>query len=229
MHYHAIRQSNRPLEGSNVSVHELCTVESDCSLLQTTAEYGPRKSMRDRFERNMTTNAGYDTQNGSAGVSVSVCTLPNSVSTRGPARSTASSSSGHDEVQNNDQPFGADDAADVKATVEPVLTIATMIDEQLKLEAADTSADHEDDEEQYFQVSIPFYSGGYAPFSYEMALSNRIRNGKLREGGQYSMSKYPPIFIHDCLMVPGALSNVLGEVRRWRRCLWVSCADRQTV
>ncbi|KAK3701224.1 hypothetical protein LTR37_015603 [Vermiconidia calcicola] len=67
------------------------------------------------------------------------------------------------------------------------------------------------DEEGYFQVSMPTTSFGLTTFAYQRALRNRIKHDKLTKHGEYDMHKYTPTFIHDCLMLPGSLANVLGK------------------
>lgn len=64
----------------------------------------------------------------------------------------------------------------------------------------------------YFQVPIPTFSNGLTTFAYQRALRNRIADSKLLRFGEYDMRKYTPTFIHDCLMLPGSLANVLCKV-----------------
>ena len=78
--------------------------------------------------------------------------------------------------------------------------------------SSDTSQSGEDIYEDYLQVPIPSSSTGIATFAYQRALRNRIRNDKLARGGDYDTRVYTPTFVHDCLMLPGSLANVLGKV-----------------
>ncbi|KAK3721542.1 hypothetical protein LTR37_003098 [Vermiconidia calcicola] len=66
-------------------------------------------------------------------------------------------------------------------------------------------------EERYFQASMPTTSLGLTTFAYQRALRNRIKHAKLTKHGEYDVHKYTPTFIHDCLMLPGSLANVLGK------------------
>jgi len=109
-------------------------------------------------------------------------------------------------------PFGHDDAADVR----PEPRSSTALDEaEMNIPVYDEhdelSVDSDDD--QYFQVSIPTFSKGVTTFAYQLALHNRIKNGKLTRHGEWSMAVYKPTFIHDCLMQPGSLGALIGKVR----------------
>lgn len=66
---------------------------------------------------------------------------------------------------------------------------------------------------EYFQVGIPTFSNGLTTFAYSQALRNRITESKLRKGGEYDVDNYTPTFVHDCLMLPGTLANLLDKVR----------------
>ena len=67
-------------------------------------------------------------------------------------------------------------------------------------------------EEPFLKVSIPLSSSGLTTFAYQRALRNRIRDHKLARGGEYDIHAFTPTFLHDCLMLPGSLANVLGKV-----------------
>ena len=69
-----------------------------------------------------------------------------------------------------------------------------------------------DMDEEFLQVPIPTLSTGITTFAYQRALRNRIRSGKLARGGDYDTRVFTPTFVHDCLMLPGSLANVLGKV-----------------
>ncbi|TKA71961.1 hypothetical protein B0A55_05394, partial [Friedmanniomyces simplex] len=66
--------------------------------------------------------------------------------------------------------------------------------------------------EEYLQICMPFSSPGVTTFAYQQALQNRIPDGKLRVNGEYDARWYKPTFIHDCLMLPGSLANLLGKI-----------------
>ncbi|KAK4546406.1 hypothetical protein LTR36_002083 [Oleoguttula mirabilis] len=122
-------------------------------------------------------------------------------------------------------PFGHDDAADIRSApgrspglaVVPFKVLLGNEDRVLlpapekALSVAPEPADASDDEDDYFQVPIPTSSTGTTMFAYQLALQNRIKNGKLVEHGEYDMRAYKPTFIHDSLMLPGSLANFLGK------------------
>ena len=66
---------------------------------------------------------------------------------------------------------------------------------------------------QFLQAGIPTFSNGLTTFSYQQALRNRISESKLQQGADYDIESYTPTFIHDCLMLPGSLANMLHKVR----------------
>lgn len=68
---------------------------------------------------------------------------------------------------------------------------------------------------EYFHVGIPSFSNGLTTFAYQQALRNRISEAKLVRHAEYDTRKYTPTFIHDCLMLPGSLANILGKVRKF--------------
>ena len=74
------------------------------------------------------------------------------------------------------------------------------------------SSDEEDD--NYFHVSVPNSTNStIIPFAYSRALRSRLKNPKLQRHGEYDTRAYTPTFVHDCLMIPGSLANILGKVR----------------
>ncbi|KAK5122103.1 hypothetical protein LTR85_004349 [Meristemomyces frigidus] len=108
-----------------------------------------------------------------------------------------------------DVPFGNDNACDTRLPSLHSPTIAAAGIEALQtFEDVDAASDDEDD---YFQVPIPTVSTGTTTFAYQLALQNRIKNGKLVRHGEYDMGAYKPTFIHDSLMLPGSLANFLGK------------------
>lgn len=111
-------------------------------------------------------------------------------------------------------PQGHDEALDDRADLEPSTPVALMEIEQKehpKANLEDSPSTDEDDEE-YCQVPISTFSVGMTTFSYQQALRNRIKDSKIARHGEYDTRKYTPTFIHDCLMLPGSLANVLGKV-----------------
>ena len=52
-------------------------------------------------------------------------------------------------------------------------------------------------------------------FGHHQALVNRVNPRYLAPGGKYDIKAYTPTFVHDTLMLPGSLANLLGKVR-WR-------------
>jgi len=50
-------------------------------------------------------------------------------------------------------------------------------------------------------------------FAYEGALQNRVLDEKLQPRGDFDVQTFTPTFIHDCLMLPGSLANLLHKVR----------------
>ncbi|KAF2485931.1 hypothetical protein BDY17DRAFT_67634 [Neohortaea acidophila] len=84
--------------------------------------------------------------------------------------------------------------------------------ERLSRASDGASTDHSrNDEEQHSQVPMPTSATGMTTFAHERALRTRIRASKLVRDGEYDMKKYTPTFIHDCLMLPGSLANLLGK------------------
>lgn len=106
--------------------------------------------------------------------------------------------------------YGHDNAADTRsASMQSSVLALPDVREHLKYQ----EDHHSEDEEDSFQVPIPTFTDGVTPFAYQLALRNRIKDGKLRRHGEYDMSRYTPTFIHDCLMLPGSLASLLGKVR----------------
>lgn len=66
--------------------------------------------------------------------------------------------------------------------------------------------------EQRLTASMPTSSTGLTTIAYQKALQNRINESFLFQGGKYDTNKYTPTFIHDILMLPGSLANLLGLV-----------------
>lgn len=69
----------------------------------------------------------------------------------------------------------------------------------------------------FVQDSIPSEpANDLAPFAYQRALRNRIQDDELSKGRKYDIKAYMPMFVHDCLMMPGSMSNIRGKVRQQR-------------
>lgn len=66
----------------------------------------------------------------------------------------------------------------------------------------------------FLDVAIPTRpTNNLAPFAYHCVLRNRIRDKDLGQGKKYDVKAYTPMFVHDCLMMPGSLANIRGKVR----------------
>ena len=108
-------------------------------------------------------------------------------------------------------PQGHDEAFDDSTDPEPSASIA-IAEKDCPAAQPDDNPSTDDEDEEYCQVPVPTFSVGMTTFSYQQALQNRIKDSKIANKGEYDMQKYTPTFIHDCLMLPGSLSNVLGKV-----------------
>ena len=83
-------------------------------------------------------------------------------------------------------------------------------------DASETSTGGDSDESDeslpsVVHVEMPTIASGLTPFGYSRALSNRISEHMISEGGSYDLLKYKPTFIHDVFMLPGSLANLLGK------------------
>ena len=74
-----------------------------------------------------------------------------------------------------------------------------------------------DTEQELSETVIRTFTAGPVTFAYERALRNRIQYAKLLK--QYDTHHFTPTFVHDCLMLPGSLANVMGKVRNVSRSL----------
>lgn len=63
------------------------------------------------------------------------------------------------------------------------------------------------------QRPIPFVSTGLCTYSYQQVLANRIDERLLGESQKFDITDYNPTFIHDIMMLPGSLAELLGKVR----------------
>lgn len=76
-----------------------------------------------------------------------------------------------------------------------------------ELSTADDTGDH-----SFIQVDIPKTPSGISTFEHERAMRNRIPRDKLDRNAIYDKHKYTPTFLHDCLVLPGSLANLIGKV-----------------
>ncbi|KAK3680046.1 hypothetical protein LTR78_000423 [Recurvomyces mirabilis] len=109
-------------------------------------------------------------------------------------------------------PLGNDDAADVKTGCglpDLCLPLRDVHVRDTQPEACESSLEAGDD---FLQRLIPTSTPGTTPFGYQQALKNRLMNGKLQPHGEYDMHAFTPTFIHDCLMLPGSLTQLLKKL-----------------
>lgn len=106
---------------------------------------------------------------------------------------------------------GQDNACDPRPTSQALLSLRQG--EEDLAPAVEAGSQLTDEEEPFLPVSMPVSSSGYVTFGYERALRNRIPETKISRHGEYSARAYTPTFVHDCLMLPGSLANVLGKVQ----------------
>ena len=65
----------------------------------------------------------------------------------------------------------------------------------------------------FLPVSIPTGpANNLAPFSYQRVLRNRVRDNDLNTGRKYDIRAYTPMFVYDCLMLPGTLAMIREKV-----------------
>lgn len=62
------------------------------------------------------------------------------------------------------------------------------------------------------QVPIPFTTQGLCTYGYQQVLANRIDERLLGERQKFDIKDYNPTFIHDIMMLPGSLAELLGKV-----------------
>lgn len=106
------------------------------------------------------------------------------------------------------------DGANAYASTFPLPKPADPREEGHMSSGPDTNEYPSSDSDEFFQVSIPTFSTGLTTFAYQRALRNRIQNPKLSRYGEYDMRAFTPTFVHDCLMLPGSLANVLSKVKK---------------
>ena len=112
---------------------------------------------------------------------------------------------------------GQDDACDVVGEFSLPRQICPRVVDRSGISLQDPPLENNryyqtDLDEEFLQVPIPTFSTGITTFAYQRALRNRIRSGKLARDGDYDTRVFTPTFVHDCLMLPGSLANVLGKV-----------------
>lgn len=56
------------------------------------------------------------------------------------------------------------------------------------------------------------HPAGFTTFAYQHASNNRLPGSDFEVDGKLDTKKYTPCFIHDCMMLPGSLANLLGKV-----------------
>nr|OQO21015.1 hypothetical protein B0A51_12879 [Rachicladosporium sp. CCFEE 5018] len=58
---------------------------------------------------------------------------------------------------------------------------------------------------------LPVSSPEPAPHSLQSAIANRFSAHRFEAGGDLDPNEMPPIFLHDVLMLPGSLANIIGK------------------
>lgn len=111
-------------------------------------------------------------------------------------------------------PLGYDNAADIRANYTAFLPHIDLgkAANRSELKVNSSTDEDEDDSDEYIQMHMPTEADGLATHAYTLALRNRIKIGKIKSHGDWSMSAYKPIFIYDCLMQPGSLATLLNKV-----------------
>lgn len=60
-------------------------------------------------------------------------------------------------------------------------------------------------------VEMPFEAPSIATIAYHQAIEIRHKEHLLWDGGDFNPNLYTPTFVHDILMLPGSLANLLGK------------------
>lgn len=63
-----------------------------------------------------------------------------------------------------------------------------------------------------FDFKVPTSSIGLTTFGYQRALKTRVNHDKLLQNGALDTHLYTPTFVHDILMLPGSLAQLIGKV-----------------
>ncbi|KAF2773153.1 hypothetical protein EJ03DRAFT_371586 [Teratosphaeria nubilosa] len=103
-------------------------------------------------------------------------------------------------------PYGNDDAADIKAEL-PRPDILVYVNNE-----PTSAADDDGDDNNIFPVQIPFLTHGLCTAGYQRALQTRLKTADIRPHGCWDTTPYKPVFIHDILMQPGSLANIIGDL-----------------
>lgn len=63
-------------------------------------------------------------------------------------------------------------------------------------------------------LPLPTSSPGYVTHAHQEAMKNRIPYDSLLPQNLFDPKLYTPVFLHDTLMLPGSLANLIGKVRQ---------------
>ncbi|KAI7233028.1 hypothetical protein KC330_g5580 [Hortaea werneckii] len=105
--------------------------------------------------------------------------------------------------------LGHDNAADVYVAFGPLRQLGRMA-VQIPPPSVDLSTS--DKEDKYVQVDMPTWTKATVTQAYQTALLNRVKIGNISFHGEWSTGKYKPVFIHDCIMQPGSLAQLLEKM-----------------
>ena len=72
---------------------------------------------------------------------------------------------------------------------------------------------------------LPTHTTGPSTHPYEQVLRNRIRFDRLESDGDLYIRRHRPIFLHDTMMLPGSLANLIGEVLSSNFIFYLHVAD----
>lgn len=106
--------------------------------------------------------------------------------------------------------YGNDDASDAREAMKLDSSSVTRAMASINLDSEDPTLSA--CSAPKLQVPMPQLSNGLVTFAYHRALLNRIKESKLREGSSYDIKLFTPTFVHDTLMLPGSLANLIGKV-----------------
>lgn len=108
-------------------------------------------------------------------------------------------------------PVGWDDALSREHEIQLGFEALEKEMHRLQQSVKDT-IDQSDHEISFLDVPIPTApTNNMTTFAHQKALRNRIKDSKFARNAEYDMRAFTPTFIHDCLMLPGSLANVLGK------------------
>ncbi|KAK4505304.1 hypothetical protein PRZ48_003267 [Zasmidium cellare] len=86
---------------------------------------------------------------------------------------------------------------------------------------SDTASSSNDDEgvarrvPEPLDVDMPTEAKSITTIAYQQALKNRLIEQLLSDGERFDANAYTPTFLHDILMLPGSLANLLDKVPTW--------------